>query len=279
MLRNDLRNHRSTTLSGASISIILAASLLLTTAAFADSSSPAISDVLVDATHHTLTINGVNLFGQENSGTPPLITLGDSTAPLIVLPSPAPSPVSITVSFGQYMPAAGSYWLGLNPVKKNGRAQEDSDPIAVFCLTHRAVGPPGPTGGTGAAGATGPQGMTGETGAAGATGPQGMTGATGATGATGQQGPKGDAGPAGATGPQGTAGPAGPYGFMYSTTEQLILQTHAVNIALPLVKFSSGIGVDTTTGVITIQTPGVYSITGDINWKIGGGFLFGTNCR
>src|SRR5713101_5881997 len=132
MLRNDLRNHRSTALSGASTSIILTASLLLTTAAFAGSSSPAISDVLVDATHHTLTINGVNLFGQENSGTPPLITLGDSTAPLIVLPSPAPSPVSITVSFGQYMPAAGSYWLVLSSAKKNGKTEDDSNHVAFF---------------------------------------------------------------------------------------------------------------------------------------------------
>src|SRR5260370_15027466 len=127
-----LRNHRSTALSGASTAIILAASLLLTTAAFADSSSPAISDVLVDATHHTLTINGVNLFGQENSGTPPVITIAGSTTPLIVLPSPAPSPVSITVSFGQYMPAAGSYWLVLNPGKKNRRSEADAQPMAVF---------------------------------------------------------------------------------------------------------------------------------------------------
>ena len=73
----------------------------------------------------------------------------------------------------------------------------------------------GPTGATGAAGATGPQGdigPTGATGATGVTGPQGDIGPTGATGATGATGPQGDIGPTGATGAAGATGPQGDIG-------------------------------------------------------------------
>ena len=117
MLRNHLlRNPRSTAFSRTSL--ILAASLLLATAAFADSNNnTAISDVLVDAAHHTLTINGVNLFGPDNSGTPPVVTLADSTAPLIVLPNPAPSPVSITVS-GPVLARGRKLLAGLEPCEE-----------------------------------------------------------------------------------------------------------------------------------------------------------------
>jgi hypothetical protein len=75
-----------------------------------------------------------------------------------------------------------------------------------------AVGPTGPTGSNGAAGATGPAGPTGSAGAAGATGPAGPTGSAGAAGATGPAGPTGSAGAAGATGPAGPTGSAGAAG-------------------------------------------------------------------
>ncbi len=70
----------------------------------------------------------------------------------------------------------------------------------------------GPTGATGAAGATGPQGdigPTGATGATGVTGPQGDIGPTGATGAMGVTGPQGETGPTGATGATGPSGVVG----------------------------------------------------------------------
>ncbi|MBX2903916.1 MAG: tail fiber domain-containing protein [Chitinophagales bacterium] len=59
-----------------------------------------------------------------------------------------------------------------------------------------AIGPQGPKGDTGAAGATGAQGVKGDTGAQGAVGPQGPTGAAGANGAVG---PQGITGPVGCT--------------------------------------------------------------------------------
>jgi hypothetical protein len=83
------------------------------------------------------------------------------------------------------------------------------------------AGPTGPTGGTGPAGPTGlagapgPTGPTGEPGSAGATGPTGATGDTGATGPigpTGDTGVTGPIGPTGATGDTGTTGVTGPIG-------------------------------------------------------------------
>jgi hypothetical protein len=67
----------------------------------------------------------------------------------------------------------------------------------------------GPTGLTGATGATGPTGVTGNTGA---TGPTGLTGATGPVGATGSTGSIGATGPTGVTGATGPTGPTGPIG-------------------------------------------------------------------
>jgi hypothetical protein len=68
--------------------VILTVALLLAAAAFASSSQPAITDVLVDNAHHTLTINGVNLFG--NSSTPPVVTLAGELAPLSIVLNPSP---------------------------------------------------------------------------------------------------------------------------------------------------------------------------------------------
>jgi hypothetical protein len=87
-----------------------------------------------------------------------------------------------------------------------------------------AAGPQGPQGlkgDTGATGPAGPQGLKGDTGEAGPQGPQGLKGDRGAdgpqglkgdTGPVGPQGPKGDAGAAGPQGPQGTKGDRGPAG-------------------------------------------------------------------
>src|ERR1035437_6023896 len=85
----------------------------------------------------------------------------------------------------------------------------------------QAIGPAGPAGANGAAGAQGPtgpagangvQGVTGSAGANGAAGAQGPTGAAGANGATGAQGPTGPAGANGATGAQGPTGTTGANG-------------------------------------------------------------------
>jgi len=98
----------------------------------------------------------------------------------------------------------------------------------------------GGTGATGATGATGPgvgdTGPTGPTGA-GSTGPTGPTGAgdTGATGPTGATG-------AGGTGPTGPTGPTGAVGVTSITA-------------------GTGIGVNTTTGAVTVSNTGVLSVT------------------
>jgi hypothetical protein len=84
-----------------------------------------------------------------------------------------------------------------------------------------ANGNPGPTGPAGVAGANGNPGPTGPAGVAGAVGNPGSTGATGptgpagsasSTGATGPTGPSGVDGITGPTGPAGTAGATGPSG-------------------------------------------------------------------
>jgi hypothetical protein len=71
---------------------------------------------------------------------------------------------------------------------------------------------PGPTGGTGPAGATGATGPTGASGLTGSTGATGPSGPTGATGPTGDTGPIGATGSTGLTGPTGATGPTGPTG-------------------------------------------------------------------
>jgi hypothetical protein len=112
--------------------------------------------------------------------------------------------------------------------------------------TGPGVGDTGPTGPTGA-GSTGPTGPTG----AGDTGPTGPTGATGA-GSTGPTGPTGagDTGPTGPTGATGAGGtgPTGPTG-----------PTGAVGVTS--ITAGTGIGVNTTTGAVTVSNTGVLSVT------------------
>ena len=127
------------------------------------------------------------------------------------------------------------------------------------------TGPTGPTGVTGVTGVTGPTGPTGATGATGATGPAGATGATGPTGPTGPTGATGEAGaigPAGATGATGATGPTGTteaasFASFYTTAEQSV-----DNSSFPLTDSitSSGITVDTTTGIATLPNIGTYRI-------------------
>jgi len=166
---------------------ILAAGLLLAIVAIAGSTDPDISAVQVDNVHHTLTINGVNLLGNDNSSYLPVVALAGAAGPLSVLSSPPPSDASITVSLGQYSPLPGSYLLVLTPTKKNG---QPANQIASFDVTMGAVGPQGPVGPTGATGSQGPTGPTGAMGQQGVAG-QGVQGIPGPKGDTGAQGPAG----------------------------------------------------------------------------------------
>jgi Collagen triple helix repeat (20 copies) len=81
-------------------------------------------------------------------------------------------------------------------------------------VTWNVVGPQGPPGSAGPAGALGPPGPQGPAGPAGALGPSGPQGLAGPAGALGPSGPQGSAGPAGALGPPGPQGPAGPAGAL-----------------------------------------------------------------
>jgi Collagen triple helix repeat (20 copies) len=92
---------------------------------------------------------------------------------------------------------------------------------AGWALVTNIIGPAGPQGPQGVAGAIGPQGAVGPAGPKGDIGPQGpagiagsqgIPGATGAVGPSGPAGPKGDSGaqgPVGATGANGAQGPIG----------------------------------------------------------------------
>jgi hypothetical protein len=83
----------------------------------------------------------------------------------------------------------------------------------------------GPTGATGAVGATGP------TGAAGA---QGIQGLTGATGAQGIQGIAGATGPQGLTGPTGASGSGGANMAIYTASGQFTVPAGVVSIVLEM---------------------------------------------
>jgi hypothetical protein len=82
------------------------------------------------------------------------------------------------------------------------------------------VGPAGPAGSAGPSGGAGPAGPIGPAGPTGATGPGGPQGSTGLTGAQGPTGPQGPAGPTGAQGSPGPQGVAGPQGIQGATGPQ-----------------------------------------------------------
>ena len=121
-----------------------------------------------------------------------------------------------TVRSGAGLPAStvgviGDFWIDVTGKVLYGPKAVSGWPVVGATM----IGPAGPKGDAGTAGATGPAGPKGDAGAAGATGPAGPKGDAGTAGATGPAGPKGDVGTAGAdgaAGPQGPAGVAGPAG-------------------------------------------------------------------
>jgi hypothetical protein len=106
------------------------------------------------------------------------------------------------------------------------------------------VGATGPTGVTGAQGVEGPAGVTGSQGVAGPTGVTGPVGSTGPTGVTGPTGPTGVTGPSGATGPTGSTGATGP-----ATVPQ-----NPQTSSYAVVSSDNGKYIDITTGGVTINT-------------------------
>ena len=130
-----------------------------------------------------------------------------------------------TISWGtnSYFLEVGMDITGGNSYVSAGTTQLISVPYALYAETSGSSiqGPTGLTGANGATGNVGATGLTGVTGATGNVGAVGLTGATGATGnvgATGLTGATGNVGPTGLTGPTGNvgatgfAGPTGPQG-------------------------------------------------------------------
>ncbi|MDW8273744.1 MAG: hypothetical protein RMJ53_05900 [Chitinophagales bacterium] len=152
---------------------------------------------------------------------------------------------------------------------------------------------PGPTGPTGAQGATGPQGSTGVTGA---TGPQGITGITGATGAQGDTGPQGIQGITGATGPQGitgvtgvtgaqgvtgATGPTGPSIFCAAASANTIPVFTNPNEICNSILYQNGnnIGLNTNTASVSLEinaTDGIKIPSGTTAQRPGGVIPVGT---
>lgn len=166
------------------------------------------------------------------------------------------------------------------------------------------VGPPGPEGPTGPAGADGPQGVPGptgpigpkgDTGAAGAVGPTGPvsttpgpTGPTGPAGAAstvpgpqGPQGAKGDPGTPGAAGPQGPKGDTGATGPAGAPVSLVLKGASAVQsignaawVGMSLPTTVEQIGTDisvTNNAVLTINTAGLYRVSGQVAFASGAG--------
>jgi len=126
-----------------------------------------------------------------------------------------------------------------------------------------AQGPTGAQGATGPIGANGAQGATGPTGTTGSTGPTGATGLTGATGPTGITGATGPSvtGPTGAAGQTGAGGALGYYGSFYDTTTQNISSTTTAYLVSINSTYETNGVVNNTTGRMTFQHAGTYSIT------------------
>ncbi len=123
------------------------------------------------------------------------------------------------------------------------------------CCESCPTGPTGPSGGP--IGPTGPTGaMTGPTGPSG--GPTGPTGSLGPTGAFG--GPTGPTGPTGGIGPTGTVSPQNYYQAVGNSSQS----TSGSGFTIPTiysgtpVVVGSGISYNSTTGVYSLSSAGVY---------------------
>jgi len=114
-------------------------------------------------------------------------------------------------------------------------------------------GPTGPTGSSGVIGATGVSGVTGPTGPSGQIGVTGATGIMGATGITGSSG-----GPIGPTGPTGLGSSNGFNAriFAYSTLN--------TDIPFNIVQFNDGGNYNSSSGIYTCPSNGVYLFSGDV---------------
>ncbi len=159
-----------------------------------------------------------------------------------------------------------------------------SDNIVIFASLAGPtglMGSTGPTGNTGQTGLTGPTGNTGSTGPLGQQGPIGFLGPKGATGIQGFQGPIGNSGtgPTGAAGPVGATGPTGPTGdngvmntdtaiylsLSVSTSDFTIDVLANAPVLFTFTSFHGLVSYNPLTGLLTVNTPGLYKISFGFN--------------
>ena len=119
----------------------------------------------------------------------------------------------------------------------------------------------GPTGATGSIGAMGNTGATGTTGATGVTGVTGITGITGPTGATGATGPSG--------GPIGPTGPTGPSSSSDGFRATINSYSSSGDIPFNNVIFNDGNNYNSSTGIYTCPSSGVYYFYGMVFTNVG----------
>lgn len=116
----------------------------------------------------------------------------------------------------------------------------------------------------------GSQGPAGANGVDGAVGPQGVTGAMGPQGPVGPVGAQGDIGPVGPTGPAGVNnGQSAAFFSIFSTADQTIPSNGSVlfeNTPLNTASFDGSQA--SSTGIITINKPGIYSVTWGIDGRL-----------
>ena len=105
----------------------------------------------------------------------------------------------------------------------------------------------------------------------GPTGPTGPTGRTGPTGPTGPTGRTGPTGPTGQNGQNGATGPTGPTGPSFNSYLNGVITTNKISIAVGSTIIydnvnivGSDINYNSSTGIFTINTTGVYVI----DWKM-----------
>ena len=149
-----------------------------------------------------------------------------------------------------------------------------------------AIGPQGPTGNTGPQGTQGSPGPTGSIGSTGSIGPQGPIGNTGPQGTQGSPGPTGSVGSTGPTGPQGQTGPQGATGPLgppvTSAYGEIIITGSSSAVSLPTQNtfvqvtsnwaagISFGTTLNTSTGTITSNVTGQFSITASVTIQTAG---------
>ncbi|EJR30376.1 hypothetical protein, partial [Bacillus mycoides] len=115
----------------------------------------------------------------------------------------------------------------------------------------------------------GPIGPTGPQGQQGIQGIQGPIGPTGPQGIQGIQGNPGPVGPTGGTGATGPTGPAFEFGTLYGINS-LLSPILGINLTFGSIGPISGMTANAASGIITVNTSGIYEINFSLTAREGG---------